>query len=211
MLVSSATERSGRTPLGRWAYGGGHRVDETDLTAILRKAREGDPAARQALLPLVYQELRSIAQGRMGAATGHTLQPTALVHEAYLRSLKEDQSFESRRHFFFVAARAMRDILVEHARRKAAEKRGGAVEHIVSDEVAEAIEAPMEDMLALNEALEALEEDHDRPHQVVMLRFFGGLSNAATAELLGVTPRTAARDWEFARAFLFSKLSDAEA
>lgn len=183
---------------------------EVDLTEILERAKAGDPSAREALLPLVYQELRAIAHRRMRAEDGnHTLQPTALVHEAYMRALKDDDSFESRRHFFFVAARAMRDILVEHARRKAAAKRGGQVEHVESDDIVQAIEAPVEDMLALSTALDALEAEHVRPHQVVMLRFFGGLSNADAAELLGVTARTAARDWEFARAFLFSRLSDA--
>ena len=183
---------------------------QEELTEILERARQGDASAKEALLPLVYQELRSIARRRMQSGPkDHTLQPTALVHEAYLRSLRDDESFENRRHFFFIAARAMRDILVEHARRKAAGKRGGDVEHVASEEVAPNIEAPVEDMLALNLALNVLESEHERPHQVVMLRFFGGLSNADAAELLGVTPRTAARDWEFARAFLFSRLSDA--
>ena len=185
-------------------------MEQVDLTEILKRAKDGDASAREALLPLVYQELRSIARRRMKTeGKDHTLEPTALVHEAYMRSLQDDHSFESRRHFFFVAARAMRDILVEHARRKAAAKRGGQVEHVDSEDVALSIEAPVEDMLALSTALDALETEHERPHQVVMLRFFGGLSNADAAELIGVTARTAARDWEFARAFLFSRLSDA--
>ncbi|MEL6183944.1 MAG: ECF-type sigma factor [Myxococcota bacterium] len=184
-------------------------MEPSDFTLLLARAREGDDTAQDALLPLVYGELRAIAQSRVGGRRGHTLQATALVHEAYLRSLGGHQDFENRRHFLFVASRAMRDILVEHARRKSSQKRGGDTPVVpIEDDVAGAIAPPVEDMLALNDALELLEASYERPYQVVMLRFFGGLTNADAAEVLEVTPRTAQRDWEFARAFLFSKLAD---
>ncbi|MEL6188428.1 MAG: ECF-type sigma factor [Myxococcota bacterium] len=186
-------------------------MDGGKLTQLLHRARSGDIAAQEAVLPLVYQELRSMAQSRMRAGRpSSTLQPTALVHEAYLRSLGSQNDFENRRHFFFVAARAMKDILVDHARQKSAVKRGGDVEHVPMEEsFAEAIEAPFEDMVALNHALERLEVEHTRQHQVVMLRFFGGLTHPEVGELLEVSEETVVRDWKFGRAFLFARLSDA--
>ena len=139
---------------------------------------------------------------------GQTLQPTALVHEAYVRVLgKETPSFENRAHFFFAAARAMCDILVEQARRKASLKRGGDRRRVSAQHLVTAIAAPAEDMLALNDELERLERDHPRQHQLVMLRFFGGLSVNESAEILGVDVRTVRRDWQFVRAWLYHRLT----
>lgn len=143
----------------------------------------------------------------------HTLQPTALVHEAYLRVLGGDADFDNRAHFFFVASRAMRDILVEHARAKARKKRGGDQRRVSAENLELAVEAPAEELLALNQALEVLESEHPRPHQIVLMRFFGGLTGQECAELLGVTERTVERDWRFARARLHAllELQDPEA
>ncbi|MEO1233131.1 MAG: ECF-type sigma factor [Myxococcota bacterium] len=174
-----------------------------DLTLILQKARAGDEDAKAAVLPLVYERLRTLARSKMGRVrSGHTLQPTALVHEAYMRSLGGEEDFENRRHFFFVAARAMRDILVEHARQKGRLKRGGDMQQVELDAAVASIEPPSIDMLGLHQALEALEGENDRCHEVVMLRYFAGVTAEDCAELLGVGLRTVERDWRFARAFL---------
>lgn len=174
-----------------------------DLTVLLRRAKSGDSEAQQAILPRVYEELLVLARAKMrGRPSHHTLQPTALVHEAYLRSLATDRSFENRRHFFFIAAQAMRDILVEHARRKAAAKRGGDQDQVAIDDVAVAIQPPSVDMLALQDALSELENRHPRHYEVVMLRYFAGLTAPDCAEVLDVGVRTVERDWRFARAFL---------
>ena len=175
----------------------------SEVTVLLRRARSGDPEARKAILPRVYDELLAIARSKMRSRTGsHTLQPTALVHEAYLRSLGGEEGFENRRHFFFIAAQAMRDILVDHARRKAAIKRGGDQTRLDIDEVAITIEAPSVDMLTLQDALTALEAEHPRHYEVVMLRYFAGLTATDCAEVLKVGLRTIERDWRFARAYL---------
>ena len=186
---------------------------EHQITLLLQAASEGDSQAASDLLPLVYKELRSVAEARMRKVPpGQTLQPTALVHEAYLRVVgDEDSSFQGREHFFFVAARAMRDILVEQARRKASRKHGGEHRRVSADNLAIAIEAPAEDMLALNEALDQLERDYPRKHQLVMLRFFAGLTEAEAADIMGVDARTARRDWRFVRAWLLDVLDVPEA
>ncbi len=183
---------------------------DPQITMLLQAASEGDPQAAADLLPLVYKELRAVAEARMRQTPpGQTLQPTALVHEAYLRVVgDEDSSFENRDHFFFVAARAMRDILVEQARRKSRLKHGGGKKRVSADNLAVAIEAPATDMLALNEALEQLEHDHPRKHRLVMLRFFAGLTEAESAEIMGVDPSTARRDWRFVRAWLHRALNE---
>lgn len=178
-----------------------------EITRLLGLAREGDEDANAEIIPLVYAELRAIAGSKMrGLAAGHTLQPTALVNEAYLRLLAKDATIETRAHFFFLAARAMHDILVEHARSKGRLKRGGDQKRVSTEKLVLAIEAPADDMLALSEALELLEASNPRPHQLVLLRFFGGLTNKEAAELMGITERTALRDWRFAKTFLHSIL-----
>ncbi len=182
------------------------------ITVLLRSAADGDPGAAAGLLPLVYGELRALAESRMGKIPpGQTLQPTALVHEAYMRVLGNDaDTFENRSHFFFVAARAMRDILVEQARHKATLKRGGTRKRVSTENLSLPIDAPAEDMLALDESLGRLEQQHERSHRLVLLRFFAGLTAAQAAEILGVTERTAESDWRFAKAFLRTELRSME-
>jgi len=188
---------------------GGILVSMTDVTQILSQIDQGDPSAAEQLLPLVYDELRKLAQARMGQTPpGQTLQATALVHEAYARLVGEqDPGWEGRGHFFFAAARAMRDILVEQARKKGSLKRGGDRRRVDVDNLELAVEAPADDLLALDEAMEHLKHEHPRKHQVVMLRFFAGLTAEQTAELLGTTSRTVERDWRFARASLYQNLA----
>jgi RNA polymerase sigma factor (TIGR02999 family) len=160
------------------------------------------------LLPIVYERLRGLARSRMaGLSAGQTLQPTALVHEAYLRLVgRESPEFENRRHFFFAASRAMRDILVEDARRKASLKRGGDVRHLDADDVALPIEPPSDDVIDLARALARLEKEDPERAEVVMLRYFAGLSNQETSEVLGVSRSTVERRWRYARAWLRREL-----
>lgn len=178
--------------------------EPTHFVQLLDAASSGDSAAAAEFFPVVYEELKAVAQARLrNQPAGHTLQATALLHEAYLRIAGEGEvTFASRRHFFFVAARAMRDILVENARRKAALKRGGDRRRLLLENLTLASEAPSEDMVALGEALEQLEQQYPRKHQLVLLRFFAGFTEAEAAELLEVDPRTVQRDWQFARAWL---------
>jgi RNA polymerase sigma factor (TIGR02999 family) len=186
-----------------------------DVTAILGAAQAGDQEAAAQLLPLVYDELRKLARARMAQLPpGQTMQPTALVHEAYLRLLgKKDLHLESRRHFFFVAARAMRDILVEQARSKAGPKRGGDRQRIELPEDSVAVEPPGEDVLALHEALAELEKEDPLKAQIVHLRYFAGMTIAETAQVLGLSERTLHRHWRFIKAWLKTRLgapTDAE-
>lgn len=179
-----------------------------DVTAILRAAQKGDPSAADRLLPLVYDELRKLAQARMAQLPpGQTLQPTALVHEAYLRLIgKEDLQIDGRRHFFFVAARAMRDILVEQARSKAGPKRGGDRQRMeLSDDMA--IEnSTADEVLSLNDALADLEKEDPVKAQIVNLRYFTGMNMNEVADVLGMSERTVHRHWRFIRAWLKSRL-----
>jgi RNA polymerase sigma factor (TIGR02999 family) len=188
------------------------RSPAKDVTTILQAAQAGDPEAAARLLPLVYDELRKLARTQMAKlAPGQTLQPTALVHEAYLRLLgKKDLQLESQRHFFFAAARAMRDILVEQARRKASPKRGGRHQRVELDENIVAVEPPSEDILALHEALADLEKEDPLKAQIVNLRYFAGMKVAETAQVLGISPRTLHRHWRFIKAWLKSRLASAE-
>lgn len=180
-----------------------------DVTAILQAAQAGDSAAAARLLPLVYDELRKLAQARMARLPpGQTLQATALVHEAYLRLLgKTDLQLESRRHFFFVAARAMRDILVEQARGKAGPKRGGDRQRVELNETAAALEPVPDDVLALHEALTELEKEDPLKAQIVNLRYFAGMTMEETAQVLGMSERTLHRHWRFIKAWLKSRLA----
>jgi RNA polymerase sigma factor (TIGR02999 family) len=178
------------------------------VTAILRAAQAGDPESAAGLLPLVYGELRKLAQARMAhLPAGQTLQPTALVHEAYLRLLgKADLQLESRRHFFFAAARAMRDILVEQARGKASAKRGGVRRRVELVEGALVVEPPVDDVLALHEALVELEKEDPLKAQIVDLRYFAGMNVPETAQVLGMSERTLHRHWRFSKAWLKARL-----
>jgi RNA polymerase sigma factor (TIGR02999 family) len=179
-----------------------------DVTAILHAAQAGNQEAAARLLPLVYDELRKLAQSRLAQLPpGQTLQPTALVHETYLRLLgKQDLQLESRRHFFFVAARAMRDILVEQARRKAGPRRGGGRQRVELQDNVAAVEPPGEDVLAVHEALAELEKEDPLKAQIVDLRYFAGMSVEETAQVLGMSERTFHRHWRFIKAWLRSRL-----
>jgi RNA polymerase sigma factor (TIGR02999 family) len=179
-----------------------------NVTAILRAAQEGDSEAAARLLPLVYDELRQLAQARMAKLPpGQTMQPTALVHEAYLRLLgKSDLQLESQRHFFFVAARAMRDILVEQARSKAGPKRGGNRRRVALHDTLATGESHPEDVVAVHEALAELEQEDPFKAQIVNLRYFSAMSMAETAHVLGVSERTLHRHWRFIKAWLKSRL-----
>jgi RNA polymerase sigma factor (TIGR02999 family) len=181
-----------------------------EVTAILRAAQNGDREAAGRLLPLVYEELRKLAQSRMARLPpGQTLQPTGLVHEAYLRLLgKADLHLESRRHFFFLAARAMRDILVEDARSKARVRRGAGHQRVELDENAAVLEPPPEDTLALHEALEELEKEDPLKAQIVNLRYFAGMTVEEAAQVLGISESTLHREWRFITAWLRRRLAD---
>jgi RNA polymerase sigma factor (TIGR02999 family) len=179
-----------------------------DVTAILRATQQGDREAAGRLLPLVYAELRKLAQARMARLpAGHTLQPTALVHEAYLRLIgKADLHLESRRHFFFAAARAMRDILVEHARSKSRSRRGGGRRRVELGEVAAASGPPLEDVLAVNEALSELEKEDPLKAQIVNLRYFAGMTADEAARVLGMSESTLHRESRVINAWMKSRL-----
>lgn len=183
---------------------------EKSVTQVLQAAGRGDPQAAAELLPLVYDELRKLADSWMvKLAPGQTLQPTALVHEAYLRLVRwEDSGWESRRHFFFAASRAMHDILVEQARRKASLKRGGGRAALSPDSLVVAVETPTEDMLALSEALKRLKEHDPRQHQIVLLRFFAGLTEREISEVMNISVRTVEREWRYIRARLHKELAE---
>lgn len=185
---------------------------DTIITELLEKVAAGDSRASAELLPIVYDELRKLARSWMAAApSGQTLQPTALVHEAYLRLVATPGSdWHNRRHFFFAAARAMRDILIEQARRKATLKRGGGRKRVNPENLVLAIESPAHDMLALDEALEELKVEDARKHEIVMLRFFAGLTMRETAQAMDLPLRTLEREWRYIRARLHKLLCDSE-
>ena len=185
---------------------------DSDFPAVLRAARSGDARAKAQLISLLYTELRRLARARMAhLPPGQTLQPTALVHEVYLRLLaKRDFHPEGQKQFFFAAARAMRDILVEQARRKAGPKRGGGRKRVGLAENVAIIEPPSDNVLALHEALAELETRDQLKAQIVELRYFGGLTVAETAAMLGLAERTVHRHWRFAKAWLAKRLQDAE-
>jgi RNA polymerase sigma factor (TIGR02999 family) len=179
------------------------------ITRLLRGVSAGDPAAAEELLPLVYDELRALAARRLGGERpGHTLSPTALVHEAWLR-FAHDESFapEDRRQFFSVAARRMRQVLVDHARRRQAERRGGEFERVTLSGLEGEGERGGIDSLALDQALTQLEALDSRKARVVELRYFAGLEMAEIAQVLEISRATAQRDWEVARTILYRALS----
>ena len=179
------------------------------ITELLVRARGGQAAAVDELVPLVYAELRRIAGRYMRRERpGQSLQATALVHEAYIRLLKdEDLSFENRAHFLGIAARSMRQILVEHARARDADKRGGERRRITLDEGIAAGQPADVDLMALDQALERLAAHDANQARIVELRFFGGLTNEETAAALGVSSATVKRAWVVARAWLFRELT----
>lgn len=181
--------------------------DGKQVTRLLREIPHRREAADE-LLPLVYQHLRMLAAGRMREERpGHTLQATALVHEVYARLLGDAEvSWEDRAHFFRTAAEAMRRILIDHARKRASLKRGGNRQRLPINVVDLATEQDPAQIMALEEALQALEREDPRAAEVVQLRFFAGLSAAETAEAMQLSERTVMREWAFARARLFQFL-----
>ena len=179
------------------------------LTELLLALREGQAGVVDRLYPLVYEELRRIAHRALrGERTGHTLGTTGLVHEAYLGLVDQTRlEYRDRAHFYGIAARAMRHILVDYARRHGAAKRGGNQRAIALDEAILAVEDRAEALLALDEALRELETVDPRLGQVVQCRFFGGFTEEETGEVLGVTARTVRRDWLKAKGWLYQHLS----
>lgn len=183
-------------------------MERGDLTQLLDLAAGGDAAARDALLVQAYDELKKLARSSMRRESpGHTLQPTALVNEAYMRLFGPDARWENRRHFFGAAAQAMRRVLVDQARRRDAGKRGGGLERVSLTQVDVAAEDAQVDVLALDALLAELEAVNPRLVRTIELRYFGGLDIEATAEVLGVAPATVKRDWAYARAWLLERLS----
>lgn len=180
----------------------------TPVTQLLGRWRSGDREALDSLIPLVYDELRKIAQHYLrNERPGHTLQSTALVHEAYVRMIKQDlPEWQNRAHFFAVAAQLMRQILVDHARGYRADKRGGGVCNVALDEAEDSSLQIDVDILALDQALKTLAEMDPQQSKVVELKFFGGLSIEDTAVVLGVSSSTVKRDWITARAWLHREL-----
>ena len=179
-----------------------------EITLILQAADQGNSGASDALLPLVYDELRRLATARMAQeAAGQTLQPTALVHEAWLRLAGGDgPKFANRAHFFAVCAQLMRRILTDFARAHGYQKRGAGAPHIPLNEALVVCAAPTIDLVALEQALTRLGQTDLRKSKVVELRFFGGLTVEQTAEVLHISPETVARDWSMARAWLLREL-----
>ena len=179
-----------------------------ELTQMLQAIRRGDGQASEELLPLVYNELRQLAMARMAQeAAGQTLQATALVHEAWLRMVGAgDRTWQNRAHFFGAAAEAMRRILVENARRKYRLKRGGGQTRVNIEDIDVAAATPDEKVLLMDEALEQLKAQDPEKARIVVLKFFGGMTNQEVAENTGVTERTVERQWAYAKAWLFQKI-----
>ena len=183
--------------------------DRSDITRILRQASDGDDSAINRLMPLVYAELRALAENCLRRERpDHTLQATALVHEAYVRLIRqEDVEWQSRAHFFAVAAQAIRRILVDHARTRQRAKRGGDRQRVRLEEGLVLVNDRDLDLLALDEAMGKLADLHQRQARIVELRFFGGLRLKEVAEVLGISPRTVDGDWSMARAWLRRELN----
>jgi RNA polymerase sigma-70 factor, ECF subfamily len=183
-----------------------------DVTGLLLAWREGDDAALERLIPLVYRELRTLAHARMRREhPGLTLQTTALVHEAYVRLVEARHvSWQNRSHFYALCAQAMRRIVVDAARARLSIKRGGGAEHVPLDEARVASPGRDDDVLALDEALTDLAKADPRKSRVVELRYFGGLSVEETAEVLRLSPQTVMRDWKMARLWLVKALRQRE-
>ncbi len=182
----------------------------TDITQILIQVTQGDASSSEQLLPLVYDELRKLADVKLGQEkSGQTLQATALVHEAYMRlvDVEQAQQWDTRGHFFSAAAEAMRRILIEQARRKNLKKRGGDFQRITISEIAEDSKAAPDSLLALDDALTKLEEVSPRKAELVKLRYFGGLTIEQAANVLEVAPSTVIADWAYAKGWLKLEIS----
>ena len=181
----------------------------SDVTRILTDIEQGNAQTSEELLPLVYNELRRMAAHKMASEpAGHTLQPTALVHEAWLKLVDPpSQSWQNRAHFFGAAAEAMRRILIARARRKHTQRRGAGAEHLDADEIEIASPVPDEQLLALNEALDRFAALEPQQAELVKLRYFVGLKIDEAAEVLGISKATAKRWWDYARAWLFNEIN----
>jgi RNA polymerase sigma-70 factor, ECF subfamily len=181
--------------------------DRSQTTRLLKAVRAGDNAAAEKLLPLVYSELHRLANAYMRRERpDHTLQPTALINEAYLRLIKEDVDWNSRAHFVGFAAHVMRRVLVDYARARNADQRGGKMERVeMQDHLAISPER-LEEVSLIDEALDRLEKENPRQAKVVELRYFGGLSTEQIGAMLGIAPRSVKRDWALARIWLFEEL-----
>jgi RNA polymerase sigma factor (TIGR02999 family) len=187
------------------------RIASPEVTRLLSEWSHGDPSALEKLTPLVYDELRRLAHRHMSSARpGHTLQTTALVNEVYLKFARHtDPNWSSRAHFFFVAARAMRQILINYALSYNAQKRGGGLAKVELDEAALVSVAQSKEIVELHEALERLGRLDSRKEQVVELKYFGGLKEDEIAEALGISAVTVRREWRFAKAWLHNELKAA--
>jgi RNA polymerase sigma factor (TIGR02999 family) len=208
LLRATPLESESGRPPGRPS----EAVSMNDVTHILSAIDHGDPKASEQLLPLVYRELRRLAQQRLAREKpGQTLQATALVHEAYLRLVEgeEAQRWNSRGHFFAAAAEAMRRILVENARRKRTEKHGGLLQRQDLDDIDIAAPASSQDLLALDEALAKLEAEEPVKAQLVKLRYFAGLGEDEAASVLDISRTSAQRHWRYAKAWLITELRKA--
>jgi RNA polymerase sigma factor (TIGR02999 family) len=180
----------------------------SEVTLILEAIDRGEGETLEKLLPLVYEELRQLAAARMAQeSAGHTLQPTALVHEAWVRLVSnENRTWKNRAYFFGAAAEAMRRILIESARHKARLKYGGGQERLNVDDLDLASTTPDEKVLLINDALEQLEAEHPERGRVVVLKYFAGLTNKEVAQMLGIGERTVDRHWVCAKSWLFRKV-----
>ncbi len=183
---------------------------QSEATQMLKAISAGDPVAPEMLLPLVYDELRRLAHGYMqNERSDHTLQATALVHEAYIQLVDwKNVSWQNRAHFFAVAAQMMRKVLVDHARERNAQKRGGGVRTIVLDEAVSFPQRDELDVVALDDALLELASFDQRQAKIVELRFFAGMTLEETAEVMSISDSTVKREWQIARAWLFSRLKN---
>jgi len=183
-------------------------MSDPDVTRLLEAVGRGEREALERLVPAIEGRLRELAESKMRRErSDHTLQPTELVNEAYIRLVGSTQSWQSRAHFLGAAAEAMRRVLVDHARRRAAEKRGGGLEHVTFHDLDVASEEPDVDVLGLDDALAALAEVDERLVRVVTLRYFAGFTVEEVAEILGISAPTVKRDWTYARAWLLEHMS----
>lgn len=184
--------------------------DKADITRVLRSARSGNKEALDTLYPILYNQLRSIARQHLALEDGgHTLQKTSLVHELYLKLINQsDIEWQDRVHFFRIASRCMRQVLVDYARKKTADKRGGKKRAITFDEDHVILEEHAENLVEINSLIEKLAQVDERRSKVVEMRFFGGMSIPEISEVLNVTPRTIDRDWAKAKLWMHNELSN---
>ena len=182
------------------------------ITALLVDWSKGDQVALEQLMPLVYEQLRQMAHRHMRQQhSGHTFQTTELIHEAYLKlARQEEQNWQNRAHFFGVASKAMRHILVDYARSKQSQKRGGQQERVSLSDATAVSGDQAKETIALDDALKTLAEMDERKSQIVEMKYFGGITNDEIAEVLKVSPETVKRDWRFARTWLLRELSSVE-